>query len=72
MINTFCSGYDWSGKKVALFATSGGSGIGKTAKRLAPYIKGAEILDARLMNGANMKEMREWTISVIRETVGTH
>lgn len=33
VVNTFCSGYDWSGKKVALFATSGGSGIGKTVKK---------------------------------------
>lgn len=27
VVNTFCSGYDFTGKKVALFATSGGSGI---------------------------------------------
>ena len=60
VVNTFCSGYDWSGKKVALFATSGGSGIGKTVKKLEPYVKGAEILDARMMNGAGAKEMKAW------------
>ena len=47
-------------KKVALFATSGGSGIGKTVKKLEPYVKGAEILDARMMNGAGAKEMKTW------------
>ena len=60
VVNTFCVGYDWTGKKVAAFATSGGSGIGKTAKKLAPYVKGAEIVDARLLNGAGPKEMKEW------------
>ena len=60
VVNTFCAGYDWTGKKVAAFATSGGSGIGKTAKKLAPYVKGAEIVDARLLHGAGPKEMKEW------------
>ena len=46
VINTFCKGYDWTGKKVALFATSGGSGIGKTKEKLQPYVKGTEIADA--------------------------
>ena len=40
IINTFCKGYDWSGKKVILFATSGGSNIGKTVDKLSPYLKG--------------------------------
>ena len=60
VVNTFCAGYDWTGKKVAAFATSGGSGIGKTAKKLTPYVKGSEIVDARLLNGAGPKEMKEW------------
>ena len=40
VINTFCSGYDWSGKNVFLFATSGGSRIGRTADKLRPFLKG--------------------------------
>ena len=60
VVNAFCAGYDWTGKKVAAFATSGGSGIGKTAKKLTPYVKGSEIVDARLLNGAGPKEMKEW------------
>ena len=40
IVNTFCKAYDWAGKKVVLFATSGGSDIGKTAAKLQPYLKG--------------------------------
>ncbi len=47
VINTFCKAYDWAGKKVILFATSGGSDIGKTAEKLRPYLKGdPEIISA--------------------------
>lgn len=49
VVNTFCKGYDWTGKKVRIFATSGGSGIGKTAEKLAPYMKGAIITDANVV-----------------------
>ena len=51
VVNTFCKGYDWSGKKVRIFTTSGGSGIGKTAEKLQPYIKGAEITGAEIVRG---------------------
>ena len=34
IINTFLEQYDFSGKKIVLFATSGGSGFGKTASAL--------------------------------------
>lgn len=46
VVNTFCKGYDWKGKTLRIFATSGGSGIGKTAEKLAPYVGGANIADA--------------------------
>ena len=49
VVNTFCKGYDWSGKKVYVFATSGGSGIGKTAEKLAPHVKGAKIVSDKLI-----------------------
>lgn len=58
VVSTFCKGYDWSGKKVYIFATSGGSGIGKTAEKLQPYIGTAEIADARLVGSAS--ELRDW------------
>ena len=57
-VSTFCKGYDWSGKKVAAFATSGGSGIGKTAEKLRPFLAGGELLGARLVQGG--AEVTAW------------
>ena len=34
IVNTFLEAYDFSGKKIVLFATSGGSGFGNTVKEL--------------------------------------
>ena len=58
VVNTFCKAYNWTGKKVYIFATSGGSGIGKTAEKLKPYISGAEIVDAKVVRNAN--ELKSW------------
>ncbi len=52
VINTFCKEYDWNGKDIFIFATSGSSGIGKTAEKLAPYVKGGNIKDARRVTSA--------------------
>ncbi len=56
VVNTFCKGYDWTGKRVYAFATSGGSGIGKTAEKLRPYLKGVLSLEARLVRSADEAE----------------
>ena len=54
IVNTFCKAFDWAGKKVALFATSGGSGIGKTAEKLRPYMQGeADIVSAGVYRTAD-------------------
>ena len=58
VVNTFCKGYDWIGKRVLAFATSGGSGIGKTAEKLKPYISGAASVDAKLVHSA--AEVKSW------------
>jgi len=44
IINTFLESYDFSGKIVIPFATSGGSGMGRTVEELAPSCKGAKLL----------------------------
>ena len=62
VVNTFCKGYDWTGKKVYAFATSGGSGIGKTAEKLHPFVKGGEVADARLVHGAD--DLIAWIKSI--------
>ena len=58
VVNTFCREMDWTGKKVYAFATSGGSGIGKTAEKLRPFTAGAVSLEARLAKSAS--EVRDW------------
>ncbi len=58
VVNTFCGKLDWRNKKAAVFATSGGSGIGKTADKLKPYIKGAELVDAKLIRTSD--ELIAW------------
>ncbi|MBR0130009.1 MAG: flavodoxin [Firmicutes bacterium] len=58
VVNTFCKGYDWSGKTVYVFATSGGSGIGKSGERLEPYVKGAKVAGAKLVQSA--AELEDW------------
>lgn len=58
VVNSFCRGYDWTGKRVAAFATSGGSGIGKTAERLRPFLAGGELLGAKLVHSG--AEAAEW------------
>ncbi len=53
VIYTFCKDYDFKGKKVYAFATSGGSGIGKTAEKLAPYVEGAASLNAKIIKNVD-------------------
>lgn len=60
VVITFCKGYDWTGKKVYIFATSGGSGIGKTAEKLEPYLKGARVVDAKRVD--TVGELASWTL----------
>lgn len=51
IINTFLERYDFTGKTIILFATSGGSGFGRTADSLRPSAPGAVIREGRLLNG---------------------
>ena len=60
VVNTFCKEYDFTGKKVVAFATSGGSGIGKTAEKLKPHVSGADVIDAKLMNGIDKDTLKRW------------
>lgn len=55
IINTFLERYDFSGKKIVLFATSGGSGFGKTTENLQPSAPNAKIIEGKLLNGRHDK-----------------
>ena len=62
IINTFLESYNFTGKTIVLFATSGGSGLGKSAAGLRPSAPGARIVDGRLLNGQlSENELKSWT-----------
>ena len=61
IINTFHESYDLTGKTIIPFATSGGSGMGKTNEKLLPSCKVAKLLDGRVLKAnVGVKELDEW------------
>ncbi len=66
IINTFLESYNFSGKTVVLFATSGGSGLGNTAKDLKPSCdETTKIISGKLLNGRPSKEeLKTWVESL--------
>lgn len=60
IINTFLENYDFSGKRIVLFATSGGSGFGNTIKELKPSAADAEIVEGKILNRASDDQLKEW------------
>ena len=62
ILNTFLESYDFTGKTIVLFATSGGSGLGKSAAGLRSSAPGAKIVEGRMLNGRlNEAELKSWT-----------
>lgn len=61
IINTFLESYDFSGKKIALFATSGGSGMGRTVEKLKGSVdSSASFVSEKLLNRAGSGEISDW------------
>ena len=60
IINTFVESYDLSGKTLVAFATSGGSGIGKTVEELKKLYPDANWKDGKLLNTISDKELVDW------------
>lgn len=62
IINTFLESYDFSGKTVVLFATSGGSGFGKTLDELKGSVSDtAKLVEGKLLNGKPSRdELAAW------------
>lgn len=64
IIETFLESYDFTGKTVIPFATSGGSGMGGTNKALAPSCKGAKLLEGKVFKlSASADALRTWAES---------
>lgn len=64
IIDTFVESYDFSGKTLIPFATSGGSGLGKTVEVLEKLAPGAEWNPGKLVNGMSEKALADWAASV--------
>lgn len=65
IINTFLESYDFSGKTIIPFATSGGSGMGRTNENLKPSCLGATLMPGKMLNGRlSEKELKEWVESI--------
>ena len=65
ILNTFLEAYDFTGKTIVLFATSGGSGLGKSASGLRSSAPGAKIIDGRMLNGKlSEAELKTWVESL--------
>ena len=60
IINTFLEKHDFSGKKIILFATSGGSGFGNTVSELQPSASNAQIVEGKLLNRMSKQEISDW------------
>jgi len=63
IINTFLEKYDFSRKKIILFATSGGSKFGKTVEELKVSVSAdTEIIEGKLLNGRqSIASIKAWT-----------
>ena len=64
IINTFLESYDFSGKKIILFATSGGSGFGNTVSELQISAPDAAIVEGKVFHKAAKQEIAEWVRSI--------
>ena len=61
IIKTFLESYDFVGKVVVPFATSGGSGLGETSWTLQEVVPGASVKEGRMLNGKlNAAELKQW------------
>ena len=61
IINTFLESYDLAGKTIIPFATSGGSGMGKTNEKLEPSCPGAMVKTGKVFSmNATRQELADW------------
>ena len=61
IINSFLESYDFSGKNIILFATSGGSGFGKAVEGLQPSAPNAKIQEGKLFKkNISVEELKKW------------
>jgi len=65
IINTFLEQYDLSGKRIVLFATSGGSDFENSLTDLQPSAPKALIEEGKVLNGSSAQDIKAWTETVV-------
>ena len=66
IINTFLEAYDFSNKKIILFATSGGSGFGRTSENLRVSVSDTtELIEGKILNyNPSIDDLKKWVESL--------
>ncbi|MDE7431835.1 MAG: NAD(P)H-dependent oxidoreductase [Lachnospiraceae bacterium] len=65
IVSTFMESYNFSGKTIVPFCTSGGSGMGSSATNLEKLTSGAKWLSGRRLNGRDSQDtVMEWVNSL--------
>ena len=67
IVNIFLESYDFYGKRIVLFATSGGSGFGKTVAELKPSVAAdAVLIEGKILNGRQTStSLKAWTDTIL-------
>lgn len=60
IVDTFLESYDFSNKTIIPFATSGGSGMGKTSDILRKVCPGADIKNGKVINNMSESTLADW------------
>lgn len=64
IVDTFLESYDFTGKVIVPFATSGGSGLGKAPQRMQALAPGAQVKQGGLLNGRpSQAKLASWAKS---------
>ena len=67
IINTFLESYDFTGKTIIPFATSGGSVMGKTNEKLQPSCPGAKLMDGKVWKkNAKAADLAAWAEELMK------
>ena len=53
IVKSFLEAYDFSGKKIAVFATSGGSGLKKAVQHIQAALPKAQVIEGTMLNGVS-------------------
>lgn len=65
IIDTFMEAYDFTGKKVITFCTSGGSGLGDSAKNMQALASSAKVIDGKkFSSGVSEADLKKWADSI--------